>query len=131
MNNHFHLFVYQSYDSLAITQFMRSLSTAYSMYFNKKYKRVGPLFQQRYRAVRITDDGQLLHISRYIHLNPDQYDSYEWSSLSAYLGNYQADWIKPQRVLELFDGERYAKFVDDYKGKHDELEFLKAQLADG
>lgn len=131
MGNHFHLFIYQLEDEQAITKFMRSLSTAYSMYFNKKYKRVGPLFQQRYRAVRITDNEQLLHITRYIHLNPANYRNYEWSSYSAYTGNYDADWIKPDRVLQLFEGVDYSLFVDDYRDKHDELELFKNQLADG
>lgn len=47
--------------------------TSYSMYFNRKYKRLGPVFQQRYRAIRIVNDEQLMHIGRYVHLNPDKY----------------------------------------------------------
>lgn len=129
MGNHFHLFVYQKSNNKAIAEFMRSLTTAYVMYFNKKYKRIGPLFQQRYRAVRIVDDSQLLHISRYIHLNPDNYTDYEWSSYDYYLGKKHADWLDTERVLSLFDGD-YAEFVLDYKDMHDELEQLKSELAD-
>jgi putative transposase len=131
MKNHFHLYVYQKSDEQAITKFMRSLSTAYSMYFNKKYKRVGPVFQQRYRAVRIINDAQLMHVSRYIHLNPDNYNDYEWSSLPYYLSTKRADWISPRRILDLFDQTTdYKKFVDDYKEYRDDLEDLKHYLAD-
>lgn len=128
MKNHFHIFVYQISDPNSITKFMRSLTTSYSMYYNKKYKRVGPLFQQRYRAVRINDDAQLLHISRYIHLNPNDYESYGWSSYSYYLGLKNADWIKPGRILELFDGD-YKAFVAEYKDRRDELDLFKTELA--
>lgn len=129
MKNHFHLFIYQKESSVAITEFMRSLATSYSMYFNKRHKRVGPLFQQRYRAVRINDDAQLQHISRYIHLNPTRFKDYEWSSYKYYLGEKQTDWVKPERVLELFNGD-YQAFVEDYKPERDELENLKRELAD-
>ena len=129
MSNHFHLFIYQKEDPTAITKFMRSLATAYGMYFNKKYKRVGPVFQQRYRAVRITDDAQLLHISRYIHLNPDNYNTYEWSSLPYYLGNKTADWVKSNKILELFDDVNYADFVADYKAYYDDLNAIKQFIA--
>lgn len=134
MPNHFHLFIYQADNKDAITRFMRSIITAYSMYFNKKYKRVGPLFQQRYKAVRITDEAQFEHISRYIHLNPAKYSDYEWSSYSYYLSKKKAEgeWLKPNKVMGLFKNpEAYKAFVEDYKDKHDELEDLKILLADG
>lgn len=129
MSNHFHLFIYQNHGD-AITKFMRSLTTAYSMYFNKKYKRIGPLFQQRYRAVRIEHDSQLLHISRYIHLNPADYKNYQWSSYKNYVNNIypEGEWLRPLKITSLYDD--YEKFVDDYKDYHDELEELKKELAD-
>ena len=99
------------------------------MYFNKKYNRVGPLFQQRYRAVLIGDDSYLLHISRYIHLNPNNYMNYEWSSLPYYLGNKHASWVKPGQVLELFD-DNYISFVRDYESTKDEIDAYKHMLAD-
>lgn len=128
MPNHFHLFVYQ-HDAEAMKQFMKSITVAYSMYFNKKYKRVGPLFQQRYKAVRITDDSQLLHITRYIHLNSPNYESYEWSSYQYYLQKKHATWLKPGRVTGLFNGD-YESFVEEYRDRHDELDQLKHELAD-
>ncbi len=130
MNNHFHLFVYQDTDEVSITKFMRSLCTSYSMYFNKRHKRVGPLFQQRYKAVRIVDDAQFIHISRYIHLNPKDYKNYEWSSYKYYQGQKQADWLKPDKIMALFGSvKEYETFVEDYIGTKEELDSLKDELA--
>ena len=49
---------------------MRSLMTNYVLYINRKYNRCGPLFQSSYKGILITDDNYLLHLTRYIHLNP-------------------------------------------------------------
>jgi len=128
MPNHFHLLWYR-HGSDAITLAMKSIATAYAMYFNKRYKRVGPLFQQRFRAVPILDDVYLQHSSRYIHLNPKQYQTWQWSSLPYYKADYTADWVKPQRILELFDSQKqYIAFVADHEGCQNSLELLKKQL---
>ncbi|MBI5451903.1 transposase, partial [Candidatus Gottesmanbacteria bacterium] len=65
--NHFHLLIHQHENVL--NRFMNSLGTRYGMYFNRKYKRTGILFQDVYKAVVVYTDEQLLHLSRYIHLN--------------------------------------------------------------
>ena len=130
MNNHFHFFIYQD-SATTIADFMKSLTVAYSMYFNKRYKRIGAVFQQRYRAVRIDNDGQLLHISRYIHMNPRNYESYEWSSLPHYLNQKTSSWLKPNKVLELFDGKDYLSFLKEYDDHRQELESFKEFLANG
>ena len=69
MPNHFHLLVWQK-DADAINHFMRSLIVKYAMYFNKKYKRIGPLFQGVYKAVQVENEQQLIYLSKYIHRNP-------------------------------------------------------------
>lgn len=128
MPTHFHLFIYQhSEDGMKLL--LKSLGVAYGMYFNRKYKRRGPVFEQRYKAVRITDDSYLLHISRYIHLNPSNPKAWEWSSYPYYLGRYKAEWVMPGRILDLFDGN-YAEFLKDYKDRKAELEQIKRELAD-
>jgi putative transposase len=129
MKNHFHLCIYQHTEQ-AIKSLMKSLSVAYSMYFNKRYKRIGPIFQQRYRAVRIMDDSQLLHISRYIHMNPLDYRSFAWSSLPYYLRERSAAWMRPERIIDLFEGTHYLDFLAEYENRRDELNTLKAELAD-
>ena len=97
------------------------------MYFNKKYDRVGSLFQGPYKAVLITEDNYLLHLSRYIHLNPSEYKdrlASEYSSYADYLGLRKTRWIKPDVVLNFFNKpvaqefikiNNYKDFVEKYK----------------
>src|SRR3972149_4852723 len=94
MPTHFHLFVFQ-HTPEAMTRLLRGVGTSYTGYFNKKYRRSGPLFTDRFKASIINNDAYLIHISRYIHLNPLSFRNYEWSSLPYYLGKKQADWVNP------------------------------------
>lgn len=129
MPNHFHLLCYQ-YSADGVTRLMRGVCTAYTMYFNKKYKRRGPLFENSYRAVPILRDGQLQHISRYIHLNHKDFRHWPHSSLDDYLHSARL-WISLSRILELFDNlKQYHDFVLDYEQAQRELETLKRELAD-
>ena len=132
MPNHFHLLIKQIDDN-SLKNFMKSLTVKYSMYFNKKYDRVGQLFQGRYKAVLITNDSYLLHLSRYIHLNPSEYtnnlvDAY--SSYGDYLGLRKTKWVKPNIVLNFFNKpvaqefikiNNYKDFVKKYKKDPAEL----------
>lgn len=120
MPNHFHLLIYQI-DAESMTQLLKSVSVAYGMYFNKKYDRIGPLFQQRYKAVLVSNDAQLLHISRYIHLNPNNYNDWKWSSLAYYIRGKHTDWLLPERILSLHNSSTaYQTFLDDYRGGENE-----------
>lgn len=121
MPNHFHLLVKQNSKS-AINYFMRSLATKYSMYFNAKYKRVGTLFQGRYKALQITTDSQLLHLTKYIHLNPTSTTrtvlaQYPYSSYRNYLGAINQTWINPKQILDSFYQRNqdlfYKSFVEE------------------
>jgi putative transposase len=130
MPNHFHLLVYQ-HRLGEMTQFMRSLLTSYSMYFNKKYKRSGPLFESRYKASLISDDAYLEHITRYIHLNPRDWRRYDYSSLPYYLQRVTDDWLRPKRITETFETpEAYLGFMNDYVQNKEMLDILKHELAD-
>ncbi len=129
MPNHVHLLIYQRQQK-AMAEFMRSLLTSYSMYFNKKYKRSGPLFESRYKASMILDDSYLQHITRYIHLNPRQWRDYEYSSLPYYLHQVTDEWIEPKRILELFSSpEEYLAFMEDYEENKEMMGILKHELA--
>lgn len=130
MGNHFHLLFYIKGEGKSLAVFMQSVLTAYTMYFNKKYKRVGTLFQGVFKAARISNDSYLIHISRYIHLNPRTFRTYFYSSLSFYLSNSSPDWIKPNRILDMFEGDDYMKFLEDYEDQKDIFESLKHELAD-
>ena len=131
MSNHVHILLFQK-DETAMTEFMRALMTSYGMYFNRRHKRVGPVFQSRYKASRITADPYLQHISRYIHLNPHDWRNYPYSSLPYYLGDQSADWIKPGLILNIFSNSRsdYLAFVEDYEEQKEILDELKWELAD-
>ena len=106
MPNHFHLLLYQ-HSERGVSEFMRTLSTSYTMYFNRRYDRVGSLFQGSYKARHITQDGDWLHISRYIHLNPLRLEGgvakYPYSSFRFYGdADTRPSWLLPGRVLDSF-----------------------------
>jgi len=119
MPNHWHMLIKQS-SLYSVTKFVRSLMTRYSMYFNKKYKRVGNLFQGRYRAVLVNDEAYLLHLSRYIHLNPSELTNdllSAYSSYGDYLNLRHTPWIKSDYILSQFNdkvGVEFKKF-NNYK----------------
>ncbi len=129
MGNHFHLMVFQELDPTAITELMRSVATAYTMYFNIKYEQSGHLFQGNFKAARITSEAYLIHITRYIHMNPRSYLRYKWSSIAVYLGSEAPSWLHPERLESMTPAE-YRQFLVSYEGKKAELELLKSQLAD-
>jgi hypothetical protein len=116
MDNHFHLLLYQEVEVSAISQFMKSLSTAYTMYYNMKYEASGHLFQGTFKASRITSDVYLSHITRYIHMNPRSYLRYKWSSVRAYLGGEAPEWLSPDRASDMNPRE-YEQFLQGYEGK--------------
>ena len=110
---------------------MSSVLTAYTMYFNRKYKRRGSLFESTYKAVPIIDDVQLTHITRYIHLNHSKFRTWSHSSYGDYLG-LARQWIVPEPILELFDSkQKYKEFIDDYEAMQRLRDTIKAELANG
>ncbi|OGY25095.1 MAG: hypothetical protein A2864_02035 [Candidatus Woykebacteria bacterium RIFCSPHIGHO2_01_FULL_39_12] len=123
MPNHYHLLINQKTD-LIVSLFIQRLNLAYSMYFNKRYERVGPLFQGRFKAKLIQTDDYLLHLSRYIHLNPRELltgrktlASYTWSSYPAYVGLRKNDDLTEDKIiLDYFSKkdtrEDYRKFAE-------------------
>lgn len=114
MPNHFHLLIHQKTND--INKFMNSLGTRYGMYFNRKYRRSGILFQDVYKAVLVSSDEQLLHLSRYIHLNPQRANSLSSpSSLADFANKRNTAWIKKDVVLDYFSKSNsknsYEKFL--------------------
>lgn len=128
MGNHFHMLFYQYDDQTAITRLMTSLMTAYTAYFNKRHNRRGSLFESTYKAVWVSRDEQLLHISRYIHLNYSQYKTWPHSSYKDYLASPRS-WIDSIKILELFPSKQaYEQFVDDYEAMQRERDSIKGEL---
>lgn len=128
MGNHFHLLVFQENSPDEISRFMKSVATAYSMYYNLRYKNKGCVFQGVFRASRITQEPYLAHISRYIHLNPETYQTYKWSSLKYYLGAPQPAWLHCNRILDITP-ESYQTFLEDYIDGRQLLKQIKDQLS--
>jgi len=157
MPNHYHLLIRQAGEN-DLSAFMKALMTNYVMYFNKKYDRVGSLFQGVYKAILVTNDDYLLHLTRYIHLNPiakglnplmlDHEE--EGSTLRAILvnqytsyGDYvhlrETKWVKPGYILEYFAQSNvskmskisgYEEFMADLVGSETDKEILGRQAID-
>lgn len=140
MPNHFHLLLRQESER-GITKLMRAICTNYAMYFNKRYNREGSLFQGIYKAVLIKNDDYLLHLSRYIHLNPFDLEKrdfnklidYPYSSYGDYLGQRKTNWLDTEEILNYFGSARrkelrdifsYQSFVKDYKEEFDKVGLL-------
>lgn len=132
MPNHFHILIQQKTYG-GISKFLKQVTDSYTRYFNTKHERVGPVFQGAFKAVHVTTDEQLLHLSRYIHLNPlvsyvvqkDQLFDYRWSSLSAYLKDDRG-LVNPEVILQQFKSpQSYLKFVMDQADFGKKLERIK------
>lgn len=134
MPNHFHLLVKQVRDG-GITEFLSKLSNSYTKYYNTKYNRVGHLFQGEFKAVVMENDEQLIHVSRYIHLNPlvsgltREIDQYKWSSYREYVDNNSPEFCSKEEVLGHFKNSHgYEQFVLDQASYALEIEFIKHQI---
>lgn len=120
MPNHFHFLIRETTD-YGIPKFAQRLSNSYTRYFNLKHDRKGRLFESSYQQVRVKSDEQLIHLGRYIHLNPvvskqlqitlNQLKTYPWSSLPSYLEN-KSGMCNLQEIMSHFESpERYWQFV--------------------
>ena len=111
---------------------MNSLGTRYTMYFNKKYDRVGSLYQGVYKAVSITNESQFIYLSKYIHKQalalqglalqrlPGQPSSYK-----DYLKQRKTEWVHPEEVLSYFSKTNpkfsYKSFIEESPDEKEEL----------
>ncbi len=132
MGNHFHLLFFQNKQG-AMSQLMKCVMTSYSRYFNFKYKRTGALFESTYKASRIENDAYLIHISRYIHLNPRYWKRYPYSSFKWYMSKPSLcpEWLHPATMLDQFAStQAYMEFVADYEEQKEIMDVLKYELAD-
>jgi len=134
--NHFHLLLRTG--ASPISSVMRRLLTGYAIFFNKRHRRSGHLFQNRYKSILCQEDTYLLELVRYIHLNPlraklvDSYHSlaaYSFCGHSAIMGKVDRTWQETDYILKMFGDKQqisrrgYLKFVEDgvAKGKRPDL----------
>ena len=121
MKNHLHLLL--EVEEAPLSKIMQSLLFRYTRYFNKRYGKVGHLFQGRYKAILCDKDAYLLELVRYIHLNPVRAkvvtdpERYPWTGHLSYLGRVRDGFIEEDFVLAQFGGKkslarrRYRQFV--------------------
>lgn len=122
MPNHFHLLLKQNTDG-GISTYLSNFQNSYTRYFNTIHGRDGPIFLNQFKAVEIESESQLVHVSRYIHLNPyvvslveslDNLPGYPWSSLKSYLEGGVNHFVENEIVMSLFKNHlSYKKFVED------------------
>lgn len=137
MPNHVHFLIKEIEDG-GISRYMSNFQNSYAKYFNIKNDRTGSLFQTRFKAVRIETDEQLLHVMRYIHLNPltsfiirdvNQLENYLWTSFSVYLGKQHLNSIETSFILNYFRSlKEFINFTYDQVGYQRELDKIKHLL---
>jgi len=140
MTNHIHLAI--QVNEASISRIMQNLAFRYTRYINKKYKRVGHLFQGRFKSIIVDGQRYLKELVRYIHLNPiranlvNQPEEYRWSSHRAYLTLDEYTWLTCDTVLQKFSNTRneamfrYVNFISEGIGVESDLDF-KVGESDG
>lgn len=134
MPTHIHLILKQIEDN-GISKFMGRVLNGYSRYFNTKHGRVGPLWSGRFKNVLVQTDEQLIHLTRYIHLNPtssglvNKPEDWNYSSYLEYIGR-SVDGICNYSKLIDMKPRAYAKFVDDHKSYQRDLSIIKSVMID-
>ncbi|NCU28807.1 MAG: hypothetical protein EOM85_04015 [Candidatus Moranbacteria bacterium] len=112
MPNHFHIILISPRSDLGenynpVTEFMRKLSTAYVMYFNKKYERTGSLFEGKFKSRYIGEENYFNYIFSYVHLNPIKLIQSDWKDKGI---------INRDKARDFLEEYKYSSFLD-YFGK--------------
>lgn len=123
MDNHVHLIIYEKKDK--ISKIMQRINTSYAYYYNRKYKRVGHVFQDRFKSEVIEDERYLLSAIKYVHNNPikanitQSIEEYKWSSYKTYLTS-KNKFVDSGYILSIFSDnrdialEKFIEFSSDY-----------------
>jgi putative transposase len=148
MPNHFHLLIRERMENGIVT-FMQKLGTGYVNYFNKKYERVGPLFQGKFKAALVNQEAHLIHLPYYIHANPTDLikpyerghvsagetmkflENYKWSSYLDYIGKKNFPSVTQREFITNLSGKptEYKKDMHEWLDKRDSGE-LKSVVFD-
>ena len=114
----------------SLSKYMNVILRSYTGYFNNKYKRKGPLWESRFKAVIVKNEENLLHLTRYLHLNPvsaylvEKPEEWKYSSYREYIGLEDNKICDFQDYLTI-NSEIYKGFVNDRIGYQRELEKIK------
>ena len=121
MDNHVHILFKSGKDGISAV--MRKLLTWYAQYFNRKHRRTGHLFENRYKSILCDEDNYLLALIRYIHLNPiranivatiEQLDRHPWSGHRTLIGKARHPWMDVDHALSEF-GTTRRKAINEYR----------------
>ena len=120
MSNHIHLAIRVA--DISISRIMQHLAFRYTQYINRRYKRIGHLFQGRFKSILVDDEEYLKELVRYIHLNPvrarlvSDPRQYIWSSYRAYMKLDEYSWLNKNRILEKFSSneEQSIEICEEY-----------------
>ncbi len=132
MPTHIHLTLKQLVDG-GISKYMAKILNSYTRYFNIQHQRKGPLWEGKFQSVLVNDDDQLLHLTRYHHLNPvsaglvTKPEDWTYSSYKEYLDDLEVDGFCDFKDLIVFNRDQYKKFVEDridYQKKLSEIKHL-------
>lgn len=136
MPNHFHLLLKQARNG-GIQEFLSKVTNSYTKYFNTKYKRVGSLLQGQFKAVFVETDEQLVHLSRYIHLNPfvaeitKDWENFPYSSFMEFTGNAVFPFCTTDHILGFFNTpSKYKAFISAHEAYALELSKIQHLLID-
>jgi len=116
MPDHYHLLVKIMRDH-SFPRYMNTIEGSYSHYYNKLNNRKGPLWQSRFRSSEIKNNNTLLHVHRYIHLNPTtagyvpKPEDWKWSSYDYYISEPNA--FKTHKEISISSQKTYKRFVED------------------
>ncbi len=133
MPTHIHLILKQLVTD-GISLYMKNILNSYTRYFNIQHKRKGPLWEGRFKSVLVESDEQLLHLTRYIHLNPitvkllNKPQDWKFSSYKEYLNQAGGDTICQFNDLLKIEPLSYSKFVNDQVAYQRELAKIKKML---
>lgn len=136
MPTHVHLLLKQTSDN-GITKYMGRILNSYSKYFNTKHQRTGPLWASNFKNVLVSDDEQLVHLTRYIHLNPfsaglvKKLYNWQYSSYQEYTSTFgsKENICNYKDIIDL-SPKKYTQFVYNQKDYQRELSLIKSLLVD-
>jgi putative transposase len=134
MPTHLHFVLKQLKDG-GISKFMNNILNSYTRYFNIKHNRKGPLWESRFKKVLVETDEQLLHLTRYVHLNPvtahlvDKPEEWKWSSCQDYIFEINESIYKYKDLLDI-KADSYKIFVENRIAYQRELAKIKHLMLD-
>ncbi|MCL4364555.1 transposase, partial [Patescibacteria group bacterium] len=128
MPDHYHLLV-RILKEGTFSKYINDLENSYTRFFNIKFKRKGPLWQSAFKSVRIKNDEQLLHVTRYIHINPttnnlvNRPEDWEFSSYKDYIKD--GSLLTNLTEVSITNPDSYKRFIDNRINYQKKLRLIK------